>query len=118
MLKERGTKDWINKKKIDGSILGHNSSLEVHHIFPRSILYDDGWDSEWVNSFSNFALLYKSSNIEIGNKKPTEYLKASSDLKVQCVPADKHLWELYAYEDFVYEREKLLQKNINNYLKL
>jgi hypothetical protein len=76
------------------------------------------WDSEWVNSFSNFAILYKSSNIEIGNKEPTEYLKTNSNFKDQCIPRNKSLWRLDAYEDFLYVRERLLQKSINNYLKL
>lgn len=118
MLKEKGAKDWLNGKKIDGSILGHNSSLEVHHIFPRSVLYEERWSAEWVNSFSNLALLYKSSNIEISNKKPIEYLRMNSNFDVQCIPENKNLWELVAYEDFLYARERLLQKHINNYLKL
>lgn len=118
MLKEKSAIDWINGTKIDGNILGFNSSLEIHHIFPTSLLYKEDWDTDWINSFANFALLQKGSNIEIGNKMPKEYLGIGKKFKDQCIPSDKKLWHIDSFEDFSNARERLLQKNLNSFLNL
>jgi hypothetical protein len=118
MLKHNSAKDWINGIKIDGTILGYNSSLEVHHIFPKSILYNQKWSADWVNTFANYALLQKGSNIEIANKLPSTYLKSDKKLIIQCIPADKKLWDIKKYESFLDERTRLLQGSLNKYLSL
>jgi hypothetical protein len=118
MLKHSGAKDWVNGVKIDGTILGHNSSLEVHHIFPKSILYEDKWSADQINIFGNYALLQKGSNIEIANKLPNEYLRTGNKYKIQCIPFDRKLWHIKHYEIFLKTRERLLQTAINKFLGL
>jgi hypothetical protein len=118
MLKEKGARDWRNGTKIDGNILGFNASLEVHHIFPKSLLYRDGWKPEWINTMANYALLQKNSNIEIGNQLPSEYLGSGQIYKIQCIPPDKKLWTLDEFERFSNCRERMLQQNMNAFLGL
>jgi len=118
MLKEKAARDWLSGIKIDGSILGYNSSLEVHHIFPQSVLYKKGWNADWINAFGNYALLRKESNLQIGNSLPSEYLGLGTKFKVQCIPFDKKLWNVDLFEKFLLSRERFLQLEINKFLNL
>lgn len=51
-------------------ILGKMSSLEVHHIFPRKLLYQAGYRRPEVNAVANFCFLTRDTNLKISARPP------------------------------------------------
>ena len=67
-------KDWCRGLELSNMLLGKQSTLEVHHIFPKDQLYKSGYTKSEVNALANYSFLTKSCNLEISNRKPEEYL--------------------------------------------
>ncbi|HEX7576301.1 MAG TPA: hypothetical protein VF360_07975, partial [Candidatus Methanoperedens sp.] len=67
-----GLIDWKNTSK-----LSLNSNLEDHHIFPKEYLRAKfkTLEDEEIDCVANRTLIPKITNIKIGKKKPSEYLK-------------------------------------------
>jgi len=57
LLRNAGAKDWKEHTPLDGSVQGHNASLQVHHFFPRALLRKEGYDSAQIDTFANYTLL-------------------------------------------------------------
>jgi hypothetical protein len=100
--------------------LGKNSSLEVHHIFPKKQLYDapQKYTRGEVNVVANFALLTKDSNLLISDEDPDTYLakiaeKFPGALESQWIPMDPMLWKIANYRDFIEARKVLLANSAN-----
>jgi len=127
LAKAKGAIDWFN-----GSILaqtfGPSYEINSHHIFPTSLLYSSGkYSSEnhlhkkIVNEIANRGFLTSSSNIQISNNTPAEYLKEVENkypgaLEKQFIPTDPTLWELDRYEDFLAKRRELIADAINEFM--
>lgn len=115
-------KDLGTGIELTHSLLGKNSTLEVHHLFPKNILYKVGKSKSIVNSLANYAFLTKDTNIEISNKPPKEYMpyymtKQPGALESNWIPVDdKSLWEIENYEKFLSKRRELLAKGANEFL--
>jgi hypothetical protein len=127
LVKAKGAVDWFNGIPLSKNV-GPSYELNSHHIFPTSLLYSDGkYSSEnhlhkkIVNEIANRAFLTSSSNIQISNKPPKEYLKEVQKkypdaLEKQFVPTDDSLWEIDRYEDFLAKRRELIAWEINKYM--
>lgn len=120
MLREEGARDWVKDIPLDGTVLGKNAKLQVHHFFPRALLNKHEFASEWINTFANYTVLCASTNLDISMEEPATYLPRlnplSQYLEAQCIPQNPELWKVANYEKFLDEREKLLVKKINEYL--
>lgn len=125
MTRMSGSRDWGTGLEIKRNLLGRQSRLEVHHIFPKSRLYDDA-DVEHtraqVNAVANFAFLTQASNLEIGNQLPEEYLPEIAErhpgaLESQWIPMDPDLWKMDRYLDFLEARKALLARAANGLLQ-
>jgi len=46
--------------------------LEVHHIFPKAVLYKHKYTRPQVNAVANFCFLTRETNAAIGAKRPEE----------------------------------------------
>ena len=118
MLREFNAKDWLRHTKLDGSVIGHNATLEIHHFFPRALLIKKGYATDLINTFANYVIISKDSNLNILDKEPHAYLKEekvkNEELYKQCVPEDKELWKSKNYKKFLVERRKLLAERANN----
>ena len=116
-------KDFGTGIPLKMSLLGAHNSLEVHHIFPKSLLYEYGYRKEEVNSLANFCFLTKNTNNSIiNNRKPAEYFKEVEELfpgvlESQWIPMDKSLWEIGNYRQFLNERRNLLAAAANNFIE-
>jgi len=121
MLRNNNAKDWISHTRLDGTVIGHNAELQVHHFFPKSLLKSKGYDYNKINTFANYTIINKDSNIGISAEEPSKYLQklnlSKKDFFDQCIPFDKTLWSVSRYDDFLEERRKLLAKNANAFLK-
>ena len=50
-----------------------NLGGDIHHIFPKQYLVDNGYDKHDYNQVANYAYLDTPVNIKIGKKAPKEY---------------------------------------------
>lgn len=104
-------------------MLGRNTTLEVHHIFPRAYLRKQGITNKaHVNAIANFCFLTKNSNLKISSRKPADYFKEVEQahpgvLMSQWIPADSNLWQAERYMDFLEARQSLLADALNMFLK-
>lgn len=114
-------RDWGNNLELSNSLLGKNSSLDVHHIFPKDLLYKAGKSKAIVNALANYAFLTKDTNLEISNREPKEYLpvmiaKCPGAVESHWVPMNPELWEIDKYEDFLKQRRILIAQAANQLL--
>jgi hypothetical protein len=66
-----GAKDWGQPFPVlNAQLLGKNASLEVHHIFPKALLYRNDYHRSEVNALGNFCFLTKQTNLEISDTAP------------------------------------------------
>jgi hypothetical protein len=124
MTRMLGARDWGSGNEIKKHLLGHNSSLEVHHIFPKRRLYDAplNYTRSEVNAIGNFCLLTKETNLEISDKEPEKYFakvakKYPGALESQWIPMDPRLWKIKNYRDFLSARKELLAIEANRLLE-
>ena len=115
-------KDFGSGLELTHNLLGKNSTLEVHHIFPKDVLYKAGKTKAIVNSLANYAFLTKDTNLEILNKRPEEYMpyyaqKQPGALESNWIPVDPELWKVENYEVFLQKRRELLAKGANEFLQ-
>lgn len=98
--------------------VGRMNQLEVHHIFPKSLLYKHGYSRAQVNALGNLCFLTKDSNLQISNRNPEEYLAEvavnhPSALESQWIPTNRDLWHLDKYPEFLEERAQLMATQTN-----
>ena len=103
-------------------LLGKMNQLEVHHLFPKSQLYERGYSRSEVNAVANFCFLTKDTNLQISNQLPAKYfqkveLRQPGALASQWIPTDPELWKIGNYPDFLEERRKLLATAATRRLK-
>lgn len=116
-----GALDFGDGIPLSQSLLGHNTRLEVHHIFPKARLYSAGYERADVNAVANFCFLTKGSNIQISDSDPAVYFRSVEDaqpgaLASQWIPMDKDLWHVARYPDFLAARRELLAAATNGFL--
>ena len=110
--------DWGTGLPLKRGLLGKMSQLEVHHIFPKSLLKKKGYHRSQVNALANFCFLTKDTNLKIGSRCPEEYLPEVESrhpgvLASQWVPTDPELWKIENYLGFLAERRRLLAEETN-----
>lgn len=115
-------RDWGTGIELSQSLLGKNSSLQVHHIFPKHVLYSAGKTRSMVNALANYAFLTQQTNLDISDQKPEDYFpiymeKCPGAIESHCVPTASHLLTIDAYDAFLEERRKLLAKSANAILE-
>lgn len=119
MLTRMGeARDWGNGLPLKANMLGRLSSLEVHHIFPKSQLYKRRHVRPEVNALGNFCFLTKETNLRISDRLPEEYFpeieaKHPGALASQWIPMDRELWKIENYSAFLDARKELLAAEAN-----
>jgi hypothetical protein len=116
-----GAKDWGNGLVLSANMLGKLNALQVHHIFPKAVLYKHGYSQYQVNAIANFCFLTQDSNLIISDQAPSIYFKKiehdfPGTLASQWIPMDSELWKIERYPDFLAERRKLLADAANHFL--
>jgi hypothetical protein len=121
MLRAEGARDWINDNPLNGTVLGKNAKLHVHHFFPRALLAKNDYVSDWINTFANYTVLCASTNFDVSTEEPATYLQRiqaePKQLQAQCIPQDPELWKVSNYEEFISKREQLLIRKFNEFLE-
>ncbi|CAN5651705.1 DUF262 domain-containing protein [soil metagenome] len=109
---------------------------DIHHIFPKKYLIDNGFEQKLYNQVANYVYTEQSTNIKIGKMSPSEYFfKVKEQIEkgifdITTLDAETLLFENLQeneipvsiltnthenYEDFLLERRKLIAKKIKEY---
>jgi uncharacterized protein with ParB-like and HNH nuclease domain/5-methylcytosine-specific restriction endonuclease McrA len=108
--------------------MGDKYLLEWDHIFPYSLLKENGYDMNnrhkyaLAQEITNRVILTQVANRRKSNKLAKDYLLQVKDkypqaLKLQSIPMDESLWELENFEEFLKARRRLLASELNIFLK-
>jgi hypothetical protein len=116
-----GAKDFGTGMDLKATLLGRLSSLQVHHTFPKRVLYDADYTRGEVNAVANFVFLTQETNLAIGKTPPAEYMPKIAKsmpgvLESQWIPLDSELWTVDRYPDFLKVRRQLLAAAANGFL--
>ncbi len=115
--------DWKTGAPLKGCF-----ELESHHIFPKSQLYGNLYDSKnhmarkRVNEIANRVFITPKGNKRLSNTLPEEYLPRVKEehpeaLDKQFIPENPELWKIENYEDFLANRRKRISEAINDFMK-
>ncbi len=115
-------RDWESGAELSNHLLGHLSSLQVHHIFPKSLLYEHGYTTAEVNAIANFTFLTQETNLLVSNRDPAVYIpefrkKQPGAIESHWIPMDPELWKIENYLDFLAARRELLASAANGFLE-
>ena len=110
---------------------------DVHHIFPRQYLKDNGFSRGQYNQVANYTYVQSEINIKIGKKAPSDYLGyvanvrcnggdckyggitdsyiLKNNMEENCIPVSTPTMSLDDYSDFLIERRKLIAKRLKEY---
>jgi len=128
LIRAHGGVDWSNGLKLNEPF-GDSFSLQRHHIFPKAVLKEVGYDTgdslndrQRVHEIANRVPLTQEGNLDIFANPPSEYLpiveeQNPGNLEKFMVPLDRDLWDTDHYEDFLKERRRLITTHINEYMK-
>lgn len=118
-----GARDWWNgAPQLSAHMLGKLARLQVHHIFPKAVLYANGYSRAEVNALANFCFLTTETNLWVGARAPEEYFEMveahyPGALASQWIPMDRSLWKVSRYLDFLAARRMLLANAANAFLE-
>jgi hypothetical protein len=121
LTRVQGARDFGSGLPLHSHLLGHLTSLQIHHIFPKAVLYAAEYRRNQVNAVANFCFLTQDTNLAIGKRKPEDYFAAVENknpgvLASQWIPQDPELWRIDRYPDFLAARRELLAEAANTLL--
>jgi hypothetical protein len=121
LTRVQGARDFGSGLPLHSHLLGHLTSLQIHHIFPKAVLSAAGYGRTQVNAVANFCFLTQDTNLAIGKRKPEDYFreyeaKQPGVLASQWIPQDPALWRIDRYPDFLAARRELLAEAANTFL--
>lgn len=121
LTRTQAAKDFTTGIPLSAHMLGRNSSLQVHHIFPKARLYAAGYSKEEVNAVANYCFLTQDANLDITDRDPAEYFATlerdfPGAIASQWIPMDKDLWAIDKYREFLAARRQLLADAMNGVL--
>lgn len=109
---------------------------DVHHIFPKQYLKDNGFEKNQYNQEANYAYLDRPVNVSIGKQAPIEYFRVAREqcetkvvkcgsitdieelkrnLAMNCVPEDVFDMDHTRYAEFLEKRRALMAQKIRKY---
>lgn len=121
LTRVRGARDFGSGLELKAEMLGKLGSLQVHHVFPKSLLRQR-YERGHVNAVANFCFLTQQTNLDVGNRPPEDYFREVEQkhpgvLASQWIPADETLWKLENYLDFLAARRELLAEAAQSFLE-
>lgn len=122
-LKDAGAKDWYSGLGLSLTHQGKLHFIQWHHILPKSLLKERGYETGEINEIANMAFITGQTNRRISNKEATKYLsdvvakQGVAALESQCVPTDVALWEVDRYRDFLVQRREALAARMNAFIR-
>ena len=108
----------------------------IHHIFPRKYLQDQGLTRGSYNQIANYVVMQSEINIAIGAKEPSSYFSAvmeqcqngilrfgginnlmqlQENLDSHCIPQGMETRTVESYDEFLNVRRNLIAAKIRDY---
>jgi hypothetical protein len=121
-LKAAGAKDWHSGLGISLTHQGKLHFIQWHHIIPKSLLKQHGYETGETNEVANMAFITGETNRRISNKNPEQYLEeivsrqGEEALAAQCVPLNRDLWKLERYREFLDARRTAIATRMNDFI--
>ena len=126
LLRKNEAVDWSNGGPLFKTV-GRAFSINAHHIFPKSQLYKEKYDSksgtdiQKVNEIANLVIVTSEANMDFFTDLPEKYLpvvqeRYPNELEKQYIPKNEKLWKLDNYEEFLKERRNLIAQAINKFI--
>lgn len=118
-----GARDWGTGDRLDQFALGQGTNLHLHHIFPKRLLYDAGYDKTMVNSLANLTFLSQETNLAISDRDPVEYFpeyaaRHPGAMDSHWIPMDDpELRKVEKFPRFLVRRQELLAEATNKLLQ-
>lgn len=108
--------------------MGKKYELEWDHIFPYSVLRDNGYGInnrikyQYAQEITNRAVLTAAANRTKSAQYADGYLREVNEkfpngLALQCIPDDENLWKLENFELFLAARRQMLADELNEFLQ-
>jgi hypothetical protein len=122
-LKDAGAKDWFSGLGLSLTNQGKLHFVQWHHIFPKSLLKDAGYETGEINEIANMAFITGQTNRRISNKHPTDYLagivkeQGQQALDAQLVTSDPTLLTMENYREFLRVRREALAQRMNKFIE-
>jgi hypothetical protein len=122
-LRAAGAKDWRSGLGVSLTHQGKLHFVEYHHIFPKSVLKKEGYETGEINEIANMAFISGDTNRRISAKVPHQYFPeimkehGEKALASQCIPLDPTLHHVENYREFLKYRREALAKAINAHLE-
>ncbi len=122
-LKAQGAKDWYSGLGLSLTHQGKLHFIQWHHVIPKSLLKDKGYETGEINEIANMAFITGQTNRRIGNQEAVNYLRevvarqGEAALRSQCVPVNEALWSTDSYRDFLAERRRALADRMNAFIR-
>lgn len=109
---------------------------DVHHIFPKQYLKDNGFEKNQYNQEANYAYLDRPVNVSIGKQAPIDYFRVAREqcetktvkcgsitdieelkhnLEANCVPEEVLDMDHTRYAEFLEKRRTLMAEKIRKY---
>jgi hypothetical protein len=117
LTRVHGARDFGSGLPLNSFLTG----LQIHHVFPKAVLYAAGFGRSQVNAVANFCFLTQDGGLRAGQRLPEEYLgkvaaRYPGALASQWIPPDPGLWRVDRYLDFLAARRELLAEAANAFL--
>lgn len=122
-LRARGAKDWQTGLGISLIPRGRQHVIQFHHIFPKALLREAGFETAEINEIANLAFISGRTNQRIGKRAPNDYFeeiitkRGLAALEDQLIPTDRELLKVENYRAFLERRRNLLADAINEHLE-
>ena len=122
-LKAAGARDWCSGLGLSLTHQGKLHFIQWHHVIPKSLLKDQGYETGEINEIANMAFITGQTNRRISNKEATGYLadivarQGVAALSSQCVPTDPALWATERYREFLQLRRVQLAERMNAFIR-
>jgi hypothetical protein len=113
--------DWETGVELSSNLLGRLARLQIHHIFPKALLYQHRYTKAEANALANLTFLTQETNLLVSDRQPSEYLdiyvhKHPGAVESHWIPMDRQLWAVERYRDFLAARRELLAQAANTFL--
>ncbi len=113
--------DWDSGVELSNHMLGKLNRLQVHHIFPKALLYKHGYGRTTANAIANFTFVTQETNLLVSDRDPAEYLEEFAarypgSVESHWIPMDRNLWKVEYYPEFLDARRELLAQAANQFL--
>ncbi|MFF0542159.1 GmrSD restriction endonuclease domain-containing protein [Nocardia thailandica] len=101
---------------------GEGEAIQVHHLFPKGLLRDAGYDRNEINAIANFCFLTQPTESQLTERDPAEYFaeaeaRTPGVLASQWIPTDPRLWSVENYPEFLAARRRLLAAAAQQFLE-